>query len=268
MEILDHATERVRRARALHQRSVRRREGRFLVEGPQGVREAVAYAAAHVRAVYLTPAAAERYPEIAGADAPVQLATDAVLADLSTDAQGVLAVVDTAALDAGLGGIAGEARLLAVLAGANDPGNAGTVIRAADAAGADGVVLVTGSVELTNPKVVRSTAGSIFHLPVVTGVSLDAAVGAAHDAGLTVLAADGAGRFDLHALGARGDDDAPRLAAPTAWVFGNEAHGLNAEQLALTDAAVRVPLYGKAESLNLATAATVCLYASAAAQRA
>lgn len=267
MEILDHATERVRRARALHQRSVRRREGRFLVEGPQGVREAVVHAAAHVRAVYLTPVAAERYPEIAGADVPVQLATDAVLTGLSTDAQGVLAVVDTAALATDLARVAGGARLLAVLAGANDPGNAGTVIRAADAAGADGVVLVTGSVELTSPKVVRSTAGSIFHLPVVTGVSLDAAVGAARDAGLAVLAADGGGRFDLHAL-AGADGDAPRLAAPTAWVFGNEAHGLGADELALTDAAVRVPIYGRAESLNLATAATVCLYASAAAQRA
>src|SRR5690606_32906171 len=148
-----------------------------------------------------------------------------------------------------------------------DPGNAGTVVRAADAAGADAVVLAGESVDVHNPKVVRSTAGSLFHLPVVTGVSLADALAALRGAGLPVLAADGAGDLDLDdLLDVAGADDASRpavdLAAPTAWVFGNEAWGLPVEDRALADAVVRVPIRGRAESLNLATAATVCLYAS------
>jgi TrmH family RNA methyltransferase len=151
------------------------------------------------------------------------------------------------------------------------------VIRAADAAGADAVVLAGESVDVHNPKVVRSTAGSLFHLPVVTGVSLADAVAALRDAGLTVLAADGAGDLDLDDLldvagpaGAGSTADGRRavdLAAPTAWVFGNEAWGLPEQDRALADAVVRVPIRGLAESLNLATAATVCLYASSRAHR-
>jgi len=140
-----------------------------------------------------------------------------------------------------------------------DPGNAGTIIRAADAAGADAVVLVRGSVDPTAPKVVRSTAGSLFHLPVVTGVALDDAVTALHNAGLTVLAADGRGDFDLF-------EAESLLEAPSAWLLGNEAHGLPSEALSRADAVVSIPIYGKAESLNVAAAAAVCLYASARAQ--
>jgi len=151
------------------------------------------------------------------------------------------------------------ARIVAVLTQAQDPGNAGTIIRAADAAGADAVVLVRGSVDPTAPKVVRSTAGSLFHLPVVTGVALDDAVAALHEAGLTVLAADGRGDFDLF-------DAESLLEAPSAWLLGNEAHGLPSEALSRADAVVSIPIYGKAESLNVAAAAAVCLYASARAQ--
>jgi TrmH family RNA methyltransferase len=192
---------------------------------------------------------------------------------MSPDAQGVLAVVRARplALDEALGGLdATDGPLLvAVLANVRDPGNAGTVIRAADAAGADLVVLAGESVDLHNPKVVRSTAGSLFHLPVVAGVSLAEAVGGLRAAGCGVLAADGAGSFDLDDLldvaGVAGAG--PDLAASTAWVFGNEAWGLPEADRALADAVVRVPIRGKAESLNLATAATVCLYASGRAQR-
>ncbi|MFC4556405.1 TrmH family RNA methyltransferase [Georgenia faecalis] len=261
--VADRLTERLRRVRALHQRSVRRREGRFLVEGPQGAREAVRHAAPAVREVLLTPGAATRYPEIAGFER-VQLVTEEVSAALSADSQGVLAVVDAAAVATDEGALAG-ARLVAVLARVTDPGNAGAVIRAADAAGADAVVLTAGSVELLNPKVVRSTAGSLFHLPVLTGADAAASVAAVRAAGLQVLAADGRGRWDLHALDGAG---APDLARPTAWLFGTEAQGLSADERALADATVRVPVHGLAESLNLATAATVCLYESARVQRA
>jgi TrmH family RNA methyltransferase len=279
--------DRVRHVRALSGRSARVRHGLYLVEGPQGVREAVRFAPDDVRDVYLTPAAAERYAEIAdaarSAGVRVHLGTREVLEAMSPDAQGVLAVVRAhdlslaealAALEDADGGRR-RALLVAVLATVRDPGNAGTVIRAADAAGADLVVLAGESVEVHNPKVVRATAGSLFHVPVVAGVTLTEMVDAVHERGLTVLAADGVGPHDLDDLldvagpahaGERRTGE-PDLAASTAWVFGNEAWGLPAADRALADAVVRVPIRGKAESLNLATAATVCLYASSRAQR-
>ncbi|MBM7819654.1 TrmH family RNA methyltransferase [Cellulosimicrobium cellulans] len=257
------------------------------MEGPQGVREAVRLAPDRVRDVYVTPTAGERYPEIVGdaraAGLHVHVATAEVLTAMSADAQGVLAVVRTQerTLSDVVSMLATPGRerpaLVAVLATVRDPGNAGTVIRAADAAGADAVVLAGESVDVHNPKVVRSTAGSLFHVPVVTGVSLADALAALRGAGLTVLAADGAGDLDLDdLLDVAGTSDAGTgagttrrvdLAAPTAWVFGNEAWGLPAEDRALADAVVRVPIRGRAESLNLATAATVCLYASSRAHR-
>ncbi|QAY71868.1 RNA methyltransferase [Xylanimonas protaetiae] len=277
--------DRVKQVRALSGRPARLRHGQFLVEGPQGVREAVRCAPDAVRDVYLTPATAERYDEIVvearAAGLYVHLGTREVLEAMSPDAQGVLAVVDTrpqtltealAALDDPDGGRR-RSLLVAVLATVRDPGNAGTVIRAADAAGADLVVLAGDSVDVHNPKVVRSTAGSLFHLSVVAGEPLSDVVDALRSRGLTVLAADGVGEHDLDDLldvaghaGARGAGT-PDLAASTAWVFGNEAWGLPPEDRDLADAVVRVPIRGKAESLNLATAATVCLYASSRAQR-
>jgi RNA methyltransferase, TrmH family len=153
---------------------------------------------------------------------------------------------------------------VAVLAHVRDPGNAGTVVRAADAAGAAAVVLTDASVDVHNPKVVRSTAGSLFHLPVCQGPTLEQVVGSLRRRGLTVLAADGAGDLDLDDLLDDAERDAQALLRrPTAWVFGNEAWGLDDEGRALADAVVRVPLRGGAESLNLAMAATVCLYGSA-----
>lgn len=303
--VLDNPrADRVRAVRALAGRSARVRHGQFLVEGPQSVRELVLEQPAHVRDLYLTQATAHRYGEIAAAaraaGVRTHLATPEVLDAMSADAQHVLAVAQAHAV--GLDEVlARSPRLVAVLSRVRDPGNAGAVIRAADAAGADAVVLTSESVDVHNPKVVRSTAGSLFHLPVVTGVALADTVAALRGAGLGVLAADGAGEHDLDDLldvagTAAGDADAvasagsvpegssaragggpegpsaggaavPDLARPTAWVFGNEAWGLPDADRALADAVVRVPIRGRAESLNLATAATVCLYASARAQR-
>ena len=270
--------DRVSRVRALSGRSARLRFGRFLAEGPQCVREAVRFMPDDVVDVYLTEAAAERYPEIVDAAMAASLylhiGTPEVLAAMSPDAQGVLAVCRTRATTLATlmtRGVDGDApRLVAILNNARDPGNAGTVIRAADAAGADLVVLAGDSVELYNPKLVRSTAGSLFHLDVVVGVELADAVAALRAAGLQVLAADGSGDHDLDDLqdaAERSTTARPSLAAPTAWVFGNEAWGLDDADRSLSDAVVRVPIRGKAESLNLATAATVCLYASSRAQR-
>jgi TrmH family RNA methyltransferase len=277
--------DRVKQVRALSGRPARSKHGQLLVEGPQGVREAVRHAAADVRDVYLTEPAAARYDEIldAALDAGlrVHVGTPEVLDAMSPDAQGVLAVVRARswALAETVGDLSvarresGRPLLVAVLATVRDPGNAGTVIRAADAAGADVVVLAGESVDVHNPKVVRSTAGSLFHLPVVTGPSLAETVAALQAAGCTVLAADGVGDHDLDDLldvagpAAARPAGTPDLAASTAWVFGNEAWGLPATDRALADAVVRVPIRGRAESLNLATAATVCLYASGRAQR-
>ena len=156
---------------------------------------------------------------------------------------------------------AASPRLVAILEEVRDPGNAGTIVRAADAAGADAVVFTGRAVDLYNPKVVRSSTGSIFHLPVAVGAELGDVLERARGAGLTVIAADVKGE-DL--LTARTEGV---LARPTAWLFGNEARGLPDEQLALADRVVTVPIYGHAESMNLATAASVCLYESAFAQR-
>ena len=265
--------ERVKAVRVLATRSGRRRSGTFLVEGPQAVREAVAPGPARVHDVYLTPDAADRYPEIVAgahvAGARVRTGTPEVLEAMSPDAQGVVAVVDQVRADLD-DVLAARPRLVAVLAHVRDPGNAGTVLRAADAAGAGAVVLTASSVDVHNPKAVRSTAGSLFHLPVVSGPELPEVVARLRAAGLTVLAADGSAPHDLDDLldvAGTAPAGVPDLAAPTAWVFGNEAWGLREEDLALADAAVRVPLRGRAESLNLATAAAVCLYASGRAQR-
>ncbi len=288
--------DRVRAVRALGSRAGRRRAGRFAVEGPQAVREAVRWTPHLVRDVYLTAEAADRYAEIvadaAAAGLHLHLGDAAVLDAMSPDAQGVLAVADLAPSESARSGaapdplrgplpaaaldavLAARPALVAVLARVRDPGNAGTVIRVADAAGADAVVIAGDSVEAVNPKVVRSTAGSLFHLPVVSGVAVEDAVAALRGAGLGVLAADGTGDLDLDDLqdaAARAGDAAPAgpadLRAPTAWLFGNEAWGLPPEDRDRADAVVRVPLRGRAESLNLGTAAAVCLYASSRAHR-
>jgi TrmH family RNA methyltransferase len=152
--------------------------------------------------------------------------------------------------------------LVALLANVRDPGNAGTVLRTADAAGAHAVVFADASVDPYNGKCVRASAGSLFHLPVVAGARLEDAVRTMRDAGLRIVAADGRAGRSLDE-----PDVQARLAEPTAWMFGNEAWGLPPELVALADEPIAVPIYGRAESLNLAAAAAVCLYASARAQR-
>jgi RNA methyltransferase, TrmH family len=270
-QVIPPSSARVAAARRLLKRSFRAKERRFLAEGPQAVREAAAHGAGGGPALtelFATAEAAERHPDIVGtaqdAGVRVHLATDKILAEIAQTVTpqglvGVCAFLDRPLRDL----LAARPRLVAVLAHVRDPGNAGTVLRCADAAGADAVVLTDGSVDLYNPKAVRASAGSLFHLPVALGVPVEQAVRELRPVGARVLAADGAGASDLDA-----ELDAGRLGGPTAWVFGNEAWGLPEQTRALTDAVVRVPIHGRAESLNLATAAAVCLYASARAQRA
>ncbi|MBO9578143.1 MAG: RNA methyltransferase [Microbacteriaceae bacterium] len=256
---------RVRAVAKLAKRDGRRETGRFLLEGPQAVGEALAFRAGLLAEVYATKAAIERHADLARAaeQAHVEIAavTEKVLeamADTVTP-QGVVAVAEQfpSTLEEV---VALRPRLVAVLEEIRDPGNAGTILRAADAAGADAVVFSGQTVDPYHPKVVRATTGSLFHVPHVVGVTLAETAEALRAAGLQVLAADVSGDDLLEAR--------PDLAKPTAWVFGNEARGLDAERLALADRALRLPIYGQAESLNLATAASVCLYESAFAQRA
>jgi TrmH family RNA methyltransferase len=270
-ELISPRSPRVTAARRLAKRAFRGKERLFIAEGPQAVREAVAHRGpggdATLVELFTTVEAAERYADIVdGArdiGARVHYASDAVLAEVSQTVtpQGLVGVCRF--LDSPFEEIlAARPKLVAVLAHVRDPGNAGTVLRCADAAGADAVVLTDASVDLYNPKSVRASVGSHFHLPVAVGVPVEQAVEGLRGAGVRVLAADGAGEDDLDA-----ELDAGTMGGPTAWIFGNEAWGLPEETRALADAVVRVPIHGKAESLNLATAAAVCLYASARAQR-
>ncbi len=261
-------------AKRLAKRAFRERDRRFLAEGPQAVREALVNARAGVstvREVFITAEAVQRHPGFIDVPAGVTVyrVEEKVLGEIAQTVtpQGVLAVCDfvDVALDEQLLPVAdGRPRLVALLAHVRDPGNAGTVIRCADAAGADGVVLSTGSVDVYNPKAVRSSAGSLFHLPITIDVDLPDTIAAMKRTGLTVLAADGGipGAIDLD----RAADDG-LLAGRIAWLFGNEAWGLPAEIRDLADHVVAVPIHGRAESLNLGTAAAVCLYATASAQR-
>ena len=265
LELTSTRSPRVKAARQLAKRALRQRARLFLAEGPQAVSEALAQPGV-VRQLFVTAPARLRYQallaEAARHGADVQAVSGEVMADLAQTItpQGLLAVCRF--VDVPLAQLAsGAARLVVVLANVRDPGNAGTVLRTADAAGADGVVFSDASVDPYNSKCVRASAGSLFHLPVVVSAGIPAAVSALREAGLRVLAADGRAGRPLPELGAEG-----LLARPTAWLFGNEAWGLPADVLALADEAVAVPIYGRAESLNLAAAAAVCLYTSAQAQ--
>ncbi|MFI6323155.1 TrmH family RNA methyltransferase [Nonomuraea sp. NPDC050556] len=261
-ELTNVRAPRVKAARRLTKRAFRDRDKAFLAEGPQAVREALRLDGVTVE-VFATGEAEVKYAELLTEATlqglPVHRASGEVMAELSQTVtpQGLLAICRFVhvPLEAAVGD---DARLVSVLAHVRDPGNAGTVLRTADAAGADAVVFTDASVDPYNGKCVRASAGSLFHLPVVIGSPVAQAVQHLKDRGMRVLAADGAGKHTL--------DDVD-LSGPTAWVFGNEAWGLPEDVLALCDDVVRVPIYGQAESLNLATAAAVCLYASARAQR-
>lgn len=262
---------RVRGVAKLAKRTARSETGLFLLEGPQAVAEALTFRPELVVELYGTPTALERYPDIAAsavdAGVDVEFVTEHVLdtmADTATP-QGIVAVCHqfpTSVKDILLrASHAAGPKLIAILEEVRDPGNAGTIIRAADAAGADGVVFTGRSVDLYNPKVVRASTGSIFHLAVAVGAELESVIDRARAAGLQTLAADIKGEDLLQAR------QSGLLERPTAWLFGNEARGLSDEHVALADRAIRVPIYGRAESMNLATAASVCLYESAFAQR-
>ena len=250
----------MRALRRLSQRSFRQQVKKFLAEGPQAVREAVRHRPDVVVEIYLAEDAADTSRAIADeartAGLPVIEVPEPVLLALTETVhpQGIAAVCSY--LDSEPTQLLAEANLVVLLDRVRDPGNAGTILRTADAAGADAVLLSSESVDLYNGKCVRSSAGSLFHVPVATGVAAAETLASARDHDLRVLAADAAGELSL-------PDADDVLAGPTLRVFGNEAHGLAAELATAVDHRGSIPIVGAAESLNLSAAAAVCLYASA-----
>lgn len=264
---------RVRELAKLSRARVRREQGRHLVEGPNAVREALL--AGVVEEVFLAPGAtlpvtvdgpagprttSTGTPSAAGG--PGTSTTGAVVTHVShevldrladaTTPQGVVAVARTPRSQ--LADVVGRG-LLVVLDELADPGNAGTILRTADAAGASGLVLTSGSVDPYAPKTVRAAAGSTYHLPVVEHVGLTEVVAACRDAGQRILGLDGGGELSVF--------DLERPDGSLALVLGNEAHGLSEASIATLDGAVAVPIHGRAESLNVAAAAAIALYAAA-----
>ena len=256
--MLSDGNARLTAARRLTTRSARRKSGRFLAEGASAVQAALERPGTVVE-VFATATALARHVWLHTSAVGVDEVSPAAAAALSETVtpQGVVAVCRS--LDIPLADVLARGpRLVAALVEPRDPGNVGTILRSADAAGADAVIVCGEAVDVYNGKAVRASAGSLFHVPVVAGIDVSDLRGTS----LTLLATSGQGDTDLDTL-----IDEGGLAAPTVWLFGTEAHGLPDATLKLADRAVRVPIYGRAESLNLAAAAAVCLYASARAQR-
>ena len=252
---------RVRAVAKLAKKSRRKEAGMFLVEGPQAVRELLQFWPERVIDVFITDRANTKHPELATlateAGVVIEPATDQVLeqmADTQTP-QGAVAgaAIPSVSVDDALGE---KPTLVVVLDEVRDPGNVGAIIRVADAVGADAVLFVGDCVDAYNPKVVRATTGSLFHLPVVSVPEMAEAVGGLRSRGVQVFAAD---------MGGESLPTIPQsvLTQPTAWIFGNEAHGVDPASVALADKTVSLPQYGQVESLNISTAAAVCLYQSA-----
>jgi TrmH family RNA methyltransferase len=240
----------------LHRHIGRRRAARFLAEGPNLVEAALRRGL--VSEVFATEAAQDRFASLlSGADVHVVTERAAKALSDTVTPVGLIAVCsvpETSLADV----LANAPRLLAVAAEISEPGNAGTLIRVADAMGADAVVFAGHSVDPYNGKCLRASAGSIFSIPVVSEPDATAAMAAIGAAGLEVLATTVDGEVSL--------DDAD-LTGSTAWLFGPEAHGLAAELAEKATHRVRIPMPGNAESLNVASAAAICLYQSALAQR-
>jgi RNA methyltransferase, TrmH family len=148
--------------------------------------------------------------------------------------------------------------LIAVLDGIQDPGNAGVLIRTADAAGCSGVILTRGCVDLFAAKTVRATMGSLFHLPVLTGLSASELLAALSAASIPLAATALEAAIPYYSAG---------LTGPVAIAFGNEGQGLTHELLAAADRRLVIPICGQAESLNVAAAAAVILFEAARQRR-
>lgn len=282
-------SERVRKVAALAGRSARRKQGRFRIEGPQSVRSLLAHRPDLAQELFLTERAAADHPELAslarGAGVPQRTVDEQILRALVRDTapagpgaaagaggtrvddhdapgtlvspQGVLAVgllpaEDPAAAATALRALPADGAVtVVVLHEVRDPGNVGTLIRTADAAGADLVLLTRTSADPYSPKAVRAAVGSLFHLPVLTGAVIEDVLAELASSSITAAATSGHADSELFTV---------ELPARIAWILGNEARGLDGTTLRAAPLTVRIPLAGHAESLNVHTAATVCLF--------
>lgn len=247
-------SDRVRAVRALDRRALRYQRNEFRVEGPQAVREALKHPE-QVKSHFITETCASNFPELAPNAIVVSDLVLAAMTDVTTP-QGVIAVCQLPQLS--LHSLASP-RLMLIADQVRDPGNLGTMIRTADAAGADAIVITGESVDPWSPKVIRSAAGSHWHLPVIHVDQLSEVADWLRSNQIALLAAVGEAERNF------AEED---LAKATAWLVGNEAHGLGDEAIALANRSISIPIYGQAESLNVALAAGLLLYASAGAQRA
>ena len=232
-EAFTERTPRIVKAAKLHRTAVRRKEGRFIVEGSNSVEAAVATGSA--TDVFITAEAAKRFADIATAPG------------IFAGCRPVLWRVGEA--------LGRSPRLVTVAVGTNDPGNAGTLVRVSDALGADAVIFAGDTVDPQSSKAVRASAGSVFHVPVARSRDVGEVLRLLKGRGLQLMATAADGEVDLGTAN-------ELLTRPTAWLFGNEAHGLGPELMELADHRVAIPIKGSAESLNLATAASICLWES------
>ena len=241
----------------LHKRAFRERDRAFLVEGARAIAEALVGPGSLVT-LFHTDLAHPLVERAGVARVETIHVSEDVMGRLTgtVTPQGLVGL--SRFVDVTLDEVPAAPACVVVLHAVRDPGNAGTVLRSADAAGADAVVFSSSSVDVYNAKTVRASAGSLFHLPLVRGAETAAALGALRARNVRILAMAPAGDSDLH------EQD---LSDPVAFVFGNEAWGIPGDVTRLADAVVRVPIAGRAESLNLAAAATVCLFEWARQQR-
>lgn len=257
--ITNPRSERMRAVGSLGRRSFRVRHGLLRVEGPQAVAELLRHRGEFVTGLYATADSAERHlDEWHTFHGDRFLVSDEVAKTVVPDAQGIFAVARVEAVNPGPSVWAPD-RPIVVLPGTQDPGNAGVIVRSADAFGAAGVIACTGTVDLASPKVIRMSAGSVFHLPIVVGADYQETISALRSQGRTVFGAAG-GSLSAEA-------EPSDLAVPHSWVFGNEAKGLSAQEEAACDRLLRVPMSGQAESLNVGVAAGICLFLSQQAGR-
>lgn len=257
-EAFTERTPRIVNAAKLLKTAQRKKTHQFLAEGENSVEAAIATGAA--TDLFVTEQAAEKFEEIVRTAGYMNVYTHPItdraaksLSDTVTTT-GIFALCNDVLWTVGKA-VNSRSRLVSVPVETREPGNAGTLIRVADAVGADAVVFAGETVDPQGPKVVRSSAGSLFHVPVARNVNIDDVLGQLRSQGLQILATAADGEVDL-------DDAGELLSRPTAWLFGNEAHGLGEELLDKADHRVRIPIRGRAESLNLATAASICLYES------
>ena len=248
MEIITSASNKIaKHVRALAAKKTRDASGTFVVEGEKFVAEIAGGWETELVVVSESFAKANCLKKYH--TAPLHVVGDRVFASISDvkQPQGVLAVVRQRVFDIN-DMLTAPNPLLILLEDMQDPGNLGSILRIAHGLGACGVILSENCADVYGPKVVRSSAGSVFHVPFVTA-HLPAAIATLKGHGVRIFAAKGGTAHQLHQLD---------FCAPTAFIIGNEAKGLSAEIAALADAEVSIPV--KSESLNAAVACGILVY--------